>query len=270
MTRHDFDHGFLHFAAAEVVYLFAWAAPYSNELVSLSVFAFNLQCHFFSVCVDGREKPLALYVFSRNQKVVDHVLNKTTSGSVCANDVMIQSTRKSEFWWVLSQPFPCALNLNQNVFKVFLRLFASHPHSYNSDLQTTLWVTQRCFNRFKRFDDQRLRQWNAFVKRSTTVPQTPLHWRRRWSSKRLKRIKHLCVTLSVVCKSLFKCVNLRDKVVSKVKVNSNLHDEKTSRDRTEKFVLPNFFSTVCMHMPAQSIDWRTFVQTSCSPWLCLS
>ena len=27
MTHHDFDRGFLHFAAADVVYLFAWAAP---------------------------------------------------------------------------------------------------------------------------------------------------------------------------------------------------------------------------------------------------
>ena len=27
MTRHDFNRGFLHFAAADVVYLFAWAAP---------------------------------------------------------------------------------------------------------------------------------------------------------------------------------------------------------------------------------------------------
>ena len=28
MTRHDFDRGFLYFAAGDVVYLFAWAAPY--------------------------------------------------------------------------------------------------------------------------------------------------------------------------------------------------------------------------------------------------
>ena len=28
MTLHDFDRGFLHFAAADVVYLFAWAAPF--------------------------------------------------------------------------------------------------------------------------------------------------------------------------------------------------------------------------------------------------
>ena len=29
---------------------------------------------------------------------------------------------------------------------------------YNNDLQMTLWVTQRCFYSFKRFDNQRLRQ----------------------------------------------------------------------------------------------------------------
>ena len=60
---------------------------------------------------------------------------------------------------------------------VFPRLFTSHPHSYNNDLQTTLWVTQRCFIRFKRFDNTRLRQWNSVLrnlnsswplKRSTT------------------------------------------------------------------------------------------------------
>ena len=30
MTRHDFDRGFLHIAAAGVVYLFVWAAPFKN------------------------------------------------------------------------------------------------------------------------------------------------------------------------------------------------------------------------------------------------
>ena len=30
-------------------------------------------------------------------------------------------------------------------FKVVPRLFTSHPHSYNNDLQMTLWVTQRYF-----------------------------------------------------------------------------------------------------------------------------
>ena len=36
MTRHDFDRGFLHFAAVDVVYLFAWAAPFWDEDVSPS------------------------------------------------------------------------------------------------------------------------------------------------------------------------------------------------------------------------------------------
>ena len=34
---------------------------------------------------------------------------------------------------------------------------------YNNDLQMTLWVTQRCFIRFKRFDDQCLHQWNSVL-----------------------------------------------------------------------------------------------------------
>ena len=33
----------------------------------------------------------------------------------------------------------------------------------NNDLQTTLWVTQRCFVRFKRAADQRLRQWKSVL-----------------------------------------------------------------------------------------------------------
>ena len=34
------------------------------------------------------------------------------------------------------------------------------------------------------------------------IPQIQFHWVRRWSSKRLKRIKHLCCIHSVVCKLL--------------------------------------------------------------------
>ena len=40
---------------------------------------------------------------------------------------------------------------NVTWFKVVPRLFTSHPHSYNNDLQTTLWVTQRCFYSFQTF-----------------------------------------------------------------------------------------------------------------------
>ena len=36
-------------------------------------------------------------------------------------------------------------------FKVVPRLFTTHPHSYNNDLQTMLWVTKRCFYSFQTF-----------------------------------------------------------------------------------------------------------------------
>ena len=37
------------------------------------------------------------------------------------------------------------------LLKVVPRLFTTHPHSYNNDLRTTLWVTQRCFYTFQTF-----------------------------------------------------------------------------------------------------------------------
>lgn len=36
------------------------------------------------------EKPLALYVFSTNKKVVDKIVEQTSSGGLCVNDVMVQ------------------------------------------------------------------------------------------------------------------------------------------------------------------------------------
>ncbi|KAF0715427.1 Aste57867_3377 [Aphanomyces stellatus] len=43
--------------------------------------------------VNARPKPLALYVFSNNQKdVVQPLLNQTSSGGVCVNDVTVQMT----------------------------------------------------------------------------------------------------------------------------------------------------------------------------------
>ena len=39
--------------------------------------------------INEREKPLALYVFSSNQEVIDDVLNQTTSGNASVNDVVV-------------------------------------------------------------------------------------------------------------------------------------------------------------------------------------
>ncbi|XP_023999399.2 aldehyde dehydrogenase family 3 member A2-like [Salvelinus sp. IW2-2015] len=47
--------------------------------------------HFIS----EREKPLALYVFSSNKKVIKRMLAETTSGGVTVNDVMMHYTLSS-------------------------------------------------------------------------------------------------------------------------------------------------------------------------------
>ncbi|XP_064600056.1 aldehyde dehydrogenase, dimeric NADP-preferring-like isoform X2 [Liolophura sinensis] len=39
--------------------------------------------------INSREKPLALYVFSTNKNVVDKIVEQTSSGGFCVNDVMV-------------------------------------------------------------------------------------------------------------------------------------------------------------------------------------
>jgi hypothetical protein len=38
-----------------------------------------------------RPKPLALYVFSSSQKILDYFIDNTSSGAVCCNDVVVQN-----------------------------------------------------------------------------------------------------------------------------------------------------------------------------------
>ncbi|XP_051966376.1 aldehyde dehydrogenase family 3 member A2 [Xyrauchen texanus] len=45
--------------------------------------------------INGREKPLALYVFSYDKKVINRMLMETTSGGVTVNDVMMHYTLNS-------------------------------------------------------------------------------------------------------------------------------------------------------------------------------
>ncbi|XP_057295391.1 aldehyde dehydrogenase, dimeric NADP-preferring-like isoform X2 [Hydractinia symbiolongicarpus] len=41
--------------------------------------------------VNGREKPLAVYVFSNDQKIINRVKNETSSGGMCINDAMMHA-----------------------------------------------------------------------------------------------------------------------------------------------------------------------------------
>ena len=38
--------------------------------------------------VNGRDKPLAFYIFSENRAAIEKILNKSTSGGVCVNETM--------------------------------------------------------------------------------------------------------------------------------------------------------------------------------------
>ena len=84
--------------------------------------------------------------------------------------------------WLKSQPLPLVLRIPHDFLHHTLIVI-----TYNNDLQMTLWVTQRCQLLFR-------------------FQNTLFRWRRRWSSKRLKQIIHLCVTHSVVWKSLLPLV----------------------------------------------------------------
>ena len=42
--------------------------------------------------ITERDKPLALYVFSHNQELIDYVLQHTTSGNASVNDVVVHFT----------------------------------------------------------------------------------------------------------------------------------------------------------------------------------
>jgi len=40
--------------------------------------------------VNARDKPLSLYVFSKDKSTIDKIINQTSSGNVCVNDVVMQ------------------------------------------------------------------------------------------------------------------------------------------------------------------------------------
>lgn len=44
--------------------------------------------------INARDKPLALYVFSNDQNIIDQFLNNTSSGGVCVNDTIMQIAPK--------------------------------------------------------------------------------------------------------------------------------------------------------------------------------
>lgn len=54
---------------------------------STAIISNALNCVFFSL---DREKPLSLYIFSKNEADVSLILENTSSGNVCVNDSILQ------------------------------------------------------------------------------------------------------------------------------------------------------------------------------------
>lgn len=68
----------------------------SNSLMQEEIFGPILPIVYYNQIneaikfVNGKEKPLALYIFSKDDKFSNHVLRHTSAGSTCINDAMIQ------------------------------------------------------------------------------------------------------------------------------------------------------------------------------------
>jgi acyl-CoA reductase-like NAD-dependent aldehyde dehydrogenase len=61
----------------------------NNQFVIIFFFKSSLSTLF----ILQSEKPLALYVFSKNDQIYNEFLNRTSSGSFALNDVLIQCAR---------------------------------------------------------------------------------------------------------------------------------------------------------------------------------
>ncbi len=46
------------------------------------------------ILICSREKPLAMYIFSKNKQTIDSLLYRTSSGGVCVNDTLMHLSRK--------------------------------------------------------------------------------------------------------------------------------------------------------------------------------
>lgn len=76
--------------------------------------------------INSREKPLTLYVFSTAKGIIDRFLNETSSGSVCANDALVQFT-------VDSLPFGGVGNSGMGAYhgKTSFETFSHQKSGYN-------------------------------------------------------------------------------------------------------------------------------------------
>ncbi|CAG2101874.1 unnamed protein product, partial [Medioppia subpectinata] len=120
--------------------------------------------------INKREKPLTLYIFSTNKVVIDKLLNKTSSGSVCVNDAMIHLT-------VDALPFGGVGNSGIGAYhgKYSFETF-SHQKSvlirgFNPVLE---WVGSK---RYPPYSDNRLKRLLRLLrKRKSIIPKNTIYY----------------------------------------------------------------------------------------------
>ena len=63
-----------------------------------------------------REKPLAMYVFSKDKSVSDKLLHNTTAGGVCVNDTIMQSSGQFVrlIWIINNNASICVTNMDSS------------------------------------------------------------------------------------------------------------------------------------------------------------
>lgn len=101
----------------------------------LPVITFENQSHAIKI-VQSRPKPLALYVFGKSQKAINEILSRTTAGSTCINNTIIQIEN-------LSMPFGGVGNSGIGNYHGFYG-FKTFSHERNI-------MEQRTFNTVKFF-----------------------------------------------------------------------------------------------------------------------
>ena len=78
--------------------------------------------------INGREKPLTMYIFSNDKNVVKLFLEQTSSGSICINDCLMQSIGQ---FYLFSLLFLCLVSITifNVLFNFQLTFFLHSEHS---------------------------------------------------------------------------------------------------------------------------------------------
>ena len=122
--------------------------------------------------------------------------------------------------------FACILR-----YKVIPRLFTSHPHSYNNDLQTTLWVKMvYSFQTFRQSTPSSVKVFTEQQLTSAEVNYCSVNTISLMKALIIETNKPFCVTHSVVCKSLsYRDKRCFDRIWSFLSVFKSLYLKKTSK-----------------------------------------